>query len=188
MDREERKNSMAEAITVIMGSPREGNSDKLAQAFISGAEESGKKIYSVVIRELNINGCRGCEYCYLHNGSCIQNDDMRDVYTYLDDSKIVVFATPIYYQSFPSQLKALIDRLYVTENRSFSVEKAILLSTYATPGAEMAVQTINYFKVLIKYLGWENGGIITVSGMDEVDDIVGNDALQEAKKLGKNIL
>lgn len=172
-------------ITVFMSSPRQdGNSDKLATAFISGAQSVGHDINKVIIRNLKINGCLGCEYCYDHQGECSQRDDMQDVYNLLVKTDIVVFATPIYYQGFPSQLKAVVDRLYVTENRTFPIMGAILLATYATPGEKMSEQTISYFKCLSSYHGWENKGIITVSGLDGKDDIIGNVVLSKAFELG----
>lgn len=136
---------------------------------------------------MRINGCIGCEYCYEHNGECIQKDDMQIVYSYLEKSDVIVFATPIYYQSFPSQLKALIDRLYVTENRKFSVCEAILLATYASIGDEMSKELCRYFRVLIDYMEWREAGIIVESGLDEVNDIEGKDVLIKAKELGRNI-
>lgn len=176
---------MNKTITVFMASPRKnGNSDKLASAFIKGSQNAGNKVNTVIIRELQINGCIGCEYCYEHNGECYQKDDMQSVYTMLESTDIVVFATPIYYQGFPAQLKAVIDRLYVTENRDFPITGAILLATYATPGKDMSKQTEEYFKCLINYHGWEDKGIITVSSLDEKDDIVGNEALIQAEHLG----
>lgn len=178
---------MEKSISVILGSPRNGNSDKLAEAFISGLLEKGRIINKIIVREMHINGCIGCEYCYSHNGECAQKDDMQKVYNDLCNTETIVFATPIYYQSFPSQVKALIDRLYVTENRDFPIKNSVLLATYATPGEEMSSVLINYYKTLIAYHGWENKGIITVSGLDERNDIEGNEALFEAKELGKKM-
>lgn len=176
-------------ITVFLSSPRkEGNSDKLASAFIEGAKSSNNEVNIFVIRDSHINGCLGCEYCYEHHGECAQKDDMQNVYKLLEETDIIVFATPIYYQGFPSQLKAVVDRLYVSENRIFPISGAILLATYATPGDKMAEQTISYFKCLIEYHEWENKGIITVSGLDERDDIIGNSALDKAYELGRNLL
>lgn len=179
---------MNKKITVFMSSPRkDGNSDKLARAFIEGAKKANNIVNIIAIRDFHINGCIGCEYCYDHNGECSQKDDMQFIYRTLETTDIVVFATPVYYQSFPSQLKAVVDRLYVTENRDFPVIGAILLATYATPGKEMSKHTEEYFKCLIDYHGWENKGIIMVSSLDEKDDIVGNEALLQAEHLGSII-
>lgn len=48
---EKESDDMAKAITVIMGSPRKGNSDKLAQAFIDGAIEKGNTVYKVIVKK-----------------------------------------------------------------------------------------------------------------------------------------
>ena len=179
---------MSKVTTVIFGSPRSnGNSDKLANALISGAIENGKTVRSVIIRDLIIKGCIGCEYCYSNYGICAQEDDMQQVYEILENTNTIVFATPIYYQGFPSQLKAIIDRLYVMENRYFPIQNAVLLATYASPGEEMSLSTIEYYKILVKYHHWNNKGIIAVAGLDEKDDILGNDALLTAKQLGEKL-
>lgn len=176
-------------ITVFLSSPREnGNSDKLASAFIEGAKFSNNVVNVFPIRDSHINGCLGCEYCYEHNGECAQKDDMQNVYKLLEETDVIVFATPIYYQGFPSQLKAVVDRLYVSENRVFPITGAVLLATYATPGDKMSEQTLSYFKCLIGYHKWENKGIIAVSGLDERDDIIGNSALDKAYELGCSLL
>ncbi len=178
---------MNKTITVFISSPRQnGNSDKLAYAFIKGIKKQNK-VNVVIIRDLKINGCVGCEYCYEHNGECIQNDDMQKVYELLKTTDTIVFATPIYYQSFPSQLKAIIDRLYVTENINFPISEAILLATYATADESMSSQTKSYFECLIKYHNWNNKGIIMVPALDLKDDILGHNALYDAECLGENI-
>ena len=179
---------MKNNITVFMGSPRRnGNSDKLAEAFIAGTKSTDSIVNVIFVREKDINGCIGCEYCYEHNGECAQQDDMQQIYKILESTDIIVFATPIYFQSFPSQLKAVIDRLYVMENRIFPIRGAVLLATYATSGEEMSKQTVDYFKCLINYHKWENKGIIAVSSLDEKDDIIGNIALMRAEELGKTL-
>lgn len=179
---------MNKNIVVFMASPREnGNSDKLAESFVKGATKSGNTVKIVKIRDYNIKGCIGCEYCYEHNGECAQNDDMQQIYKLLEKADIIVFSTPIYYQSFPSQLKAVIDRLYVTENKEFPIQGAVLLATYATSGEDMSKQTIEYYKCLIQYHNWKNEGVITVSSLDGVNDILNNRSLLQAEQLGSKI-
>lgn len=175
-------------ILIFASSPRcNGNSDKLAEAFSNGAKIAGHNVTTIYIRDMKINGCNGCEYCYEHEGDCCQMDDMQLIYKYLEETKLIVFATPIYYQAFPSQLKAVLDRLYVTENRTFPVVGAILLATYATKGIEMSKLTIGYYKALISYHGWKDYGIIVKDGLDEPNDIDKEDVLIKAFQLGSSI-
>ena len=175
-------------ILILLSSPRKnGNSDKLAKAFAEGAESAGNKNTTLTIRDMNINGCKGCEYCYNHNGECRQDDDMQTVYKYLEETDIIVFATPIYYQAFPSQLKAVVDRLYVTENKDYPVKCAVLLATYSTPGTQMSDLTITYYKALIAYHKWKDLGILVKDSLDEPNDIDNEAVLGEAFLLGKSI-
>lgn len=175
-------------ILIIAASPREnGNSDKLAIYFSKGAKESGNKATIIYLRHLNIHGCLGCEYCYEDKGRCCQKDDMQNIYRLLEQTDIIVFATPIYYQAFPSQLKAFIDRLYVTENRAFPINGSVLLATYATPGKAMSKFTVNYFKILSEYHHWNVLGIITKDSLDEKDDIVNDPVLLQAYNMGLDI-
>ena len=172
-------------LLVFASSPRcNGNSDKLARAFCSGATISGNKVTTLFIRDMIIHSCMGCEYCYEHKGNCCQTDDMQIIYKQLEKTDIIVFATPIYYQAFPSQLKAVVDRLYVTENRSFPVKGAILLATYASSGKQMSELTITYFKKLIEYHKWKNYGIIVKDGLDSLNDIDNDSVLNKAYELG----
>lgn len=175
-------------VTVLIASPRaNGNSEKLANYFIKGCEMQGFKVNPIVIREKNIFGCNGCEYCYDHYGECCIKDDMQIIYKLLGTTNVLVFATPIYYQSFPSQLKAVIDRLYVTENKTLPITGAILLATYATKGEEMSTLTREYYRTLISYHGWHNFGEIMVDNMDEKNDILNHTALNLAYELGKTL-
>lgn len=175
-------------ITIIFGSPRKnGNSDKLGASFIEGALSVGHNVNKFYIREMNISGCNGCEYCYLHEGECCINDDMQKLYLFLEKTDCIVFATPIYYQNFPSQLKAVIDRFFVFENKHFPVKKSCLLATYASSGKKwFKLIDLNY-KALASYLGWEDLGTIYVEKMDEIDNIDNSSYLHDAFELGKRL-
>lgn len=175
-------------VLILASSPRKnGNSDKLAEAFAKGAKSVGHEVNTLYIREMQINGCIGCEYCYEHEGECAQKDDMQKVYKMLENTDILVFATPIYYQAFPAQLKAVVDRLYVTENRTFPIKGTVLLATYASKGKEMSEMTIKYYKTLIDYHEWSDYGILAVDKLDEIDDIQDNEALLIACEMAKNL-
>ena len=179
---------MNKNIIVIYGSPRQnGNSDKLGQAFVKGAKSAQNSVAEFYIRDMNINGCIGCEYCYSNFGKCSQKDDMVLIHEQLFKADIIVFVLPIYYQGFPAQLKAVVDRMFISENKPFSIQKAIMLATYATPGVQMSKMTKKYFETLIKYHEWENAGCIFVSGLDEKDDILGHALLTTAFELGRSL-
>lgn len=175
-------------ITVLLASPRaNGNSDKLAMSFIKGSEQAGNVVNVFPIRDHKINGCIGCEYCYDHAGECSQKDDMQKLYHIFENTDVLVISTPVYYQGFPSQLKAVVDRLYVTENRKFPISESVLLTTYATAGIEMSKMIIDYYCAWSNYLEFNNRGVIAIDNLDDKNDIDGNEKLRLAYEMGRDI-
>lgn len=72
---------MSKKVLVISGSARKnGNSDRLADAFIAGAKEAGHETEKIYVKDLNVNGCIGCMGCQRNGGKCVQKDDMQEVY------------------------------------------------------------------------------------------------------------
>lgn len=73
------------------------------------------------------------------NGQCIFNDDFGQLRPHLVTADMVVFATPMYYFGFSSQLKAVIDRFYALNGQVKGSEKrSALLMAYADTAAEEA--------------------------------------------------
>jgi multimeric flavodoxin WrbA len=89
---------MSENIVLLSGSPRKGgNTDRLAVAFIEGAESAGKKVTLFRVADMTIGGCLGCDHCFKEKGVCVQNDDMIMILNALRKADAIVFASPIYF-------------------------------------------------------------------------------------------
>lgn len=100
-------------IVVLSGSPRKGaNTDTMVEAFAETAREAGHTVEVVRVAGKKIAGCLGCQYCFAHEGACVQKDDMAGVVEALKGADMVVFASPIYWFDITAQEKAAIDRLY----------------------------------------------------------------------------
>ena len=84
-------------ILVLNGSPRpQGNTAKMVAAFREAAETAGHKVNIVNVYRKEIKGCLACEYCHgKGRGQCIQKDDMQEVYGYLQDTNMLILASPI---------------------------------------------------------------------------------------------
>ena len=99
-------------VLVINGSPRaKGNSDLLCDEFIRGAKESGNQVEKVSLREKEVHPCKACYACF-KTGSCVQKDDMDQIYVLYRSADCIVYASPLYWWSFSAQLKTGIDRLF----------------------------------------------------------------------------
>lgn len=191
---------MSNNILIMSGSPRkESNTDQLVDAFIKGAEGSGKTVTLFRVADMKIGGCLGCNYCFSHNGECVIKDDMWLISEALRSADTVVFASPIYFASVSSQLKAAIDRTYANKSAMPKEQvvimggtpdpwkKGALLLTCASPNTEIAESAIVMYKAFVNHGGREDGGIIVVGGVNDRGAIAGNPLLQQAENLGREI-
>ena len=101
---------MNKKVLVIAGSPRKGgNSDLLCEEVIRGAQASGNTAEKVYLQDLRIGPCRACYSCR-GNGVCVQKDDEAELLEKMISADVIVLATPVYFYSMDSQMKAMIDR------------------------------------------------------------------------------
>lgn len=168
-------------IVVLNGSPRKGgNTEIMVQAFADATKKTNQvKILNVAL--MNIRGCLGCQYCWTHQGECVQKDDMQNIFSELKDADMVVFASPIYWFDITAQLKTVIDRLYASGSVGFHFQKtALLLDAGADHVFDAAVAQ---YKAMTSYLKWEDMGIITVPNMAEKGSMHTAPALDEVIRL-----
>ena len=97
----------------INASPRKkANTQTLVEAILSGAEKKGAETHLVNLRDLEINGCLGCEGCKKHLGKCVQKDDLTPLLQEIITYDAIIMGTPVYWYHVTSQFKMLVDRLY----------------------------------------------------------------------------
>lgn len=58
----------------------------------------------------NIGYCRGCFACKRNGGTCVIDDDMKNILREILASDILLFSFPLYCYGMPAPLKALLDR------------------------------------------------------------------------------
>lgn len=100
-------------ILVLNGSPKKGKSDTLhiTKAFLDGMNEaSAQDVHIIHVIEKHIEYCTGCFTCKRSGGTCIHNDDMREILDEILESDLLVFSFPLYCYGMPAPLKALLDR------------------------------------------------------------------------------
>ncbi len=173
-------------ITILNGSPRKnGNTRIMAEAFAKGAEESGSRVTIIDAAYKQVKGCLGCEYCFSHQGDCIQKDDMGGILEILDQTDVLVFASPIYWFDITAQLKAVIDRMYARAVTGFHFSKTALLLNAGADGVFDAA--IAQYRATLDYLKWENLGIITIPNMERKGSVKESPQLKDVYHLGKTI-
>lgn len=182
---------MAKNILVLTGSPRKnGNSDKLADAFIAGAQQAGHTTVKFTTADKHIKGCIDFQTCFSRGSACSVPDDFAELAPLLEQADMIVFATPLYWFSFPVQLKAAIDKFYsfYIGKRPLKVKECALL--VCGGGTELRVfdGIVTSYKLIADFLSWRDSGVIMVPGLHGKDEILETDGLQRAETLGKNIV
>ncbi len=102
-------------ITAIMGSNRSGGQTTTVLDYLL-SHLTNYEITRIDINEVRVEPCIGCDYCLANQGKCILNDDMINIYPLLMNCDVLIMALPVYFSTFPSKLKALIDRCQLIYN------------------------------------------------------------------------
>jgi multimeric flavodoxin WrbA len=94
----------------IVGSPRKSSfSLRLHNEFLNQFKNGDFKIDIVNAYDANVGPCTACNYCE-KDSKCIFNDKMTGIYQLIRDADIISVSSPLYFSTFPSPLKAIIDR------------------------------------------------------------------------------
>lgn len=101
---------------------------------------------------------------------------------------MVVFATPMYYFGFSSQLKTVIDRFYALNGQIKGVSKlSAFLMAYANTDPKEAEPMTSHYHTLLHYLGWKDCGIVVAPGMWPMGAVNGTKYDRAAYELGRNL-
>ncbi|VBB04899.1 nadph-dependent fmn reductase [Lucifera butyrica] len=182
---------MSKNILVLTGSPRKGgNSDQLADAFIAGAQQAGHTVVKYVTADKKIKGCIACYTCFSKGTACSIPDDFNDLAPLVENADMIVFATPIFWFSFPMQLKAAFDKFFsfLIGQKTLKIKDCALLACAGDKSETCFEGLVTTYKQVAGHMGWKDSGTILVPGLMAKDDILKTDGLKRAEELGKNIL
>lgn len=179
---------MGKKILVVHCSPRKGgNSSVLADSFIDGARQAGNEVKRIDVGHADISGCKACEYCFTHDGECVQKDDMQEFYPLLREYDTLVWATPMYFYNFPAQLRVFQDRMFCQIGKAFTIKSTALLMCFEDKDMSRSEPTVNSYRVCADYCKLENLGEVLVNNVYEMGAIEGNPGLKAAFDLGASI-
>lgn len=181
---------MAKNILVLTGSPRNGgNTDQLADAFIAGAQWAGHTVTKYATADKNIKGCMDCKACFANGGVCVIPDDFPTLAPLMEQADMVVFATPLYWFSFPAQLKATIDRFYslFLGNRALSEKECALIAGCGDEDETAFAGMIKSYQLIAGFLKWRDQGMVLVPGLHDKDAVLSTEGLEKAEMLGKSL-
>lgn len=181
---------MAKNILVLTGSPRRGgNTDKLAEAFMTGARQAGHKVTIYATANKSIKGCIDCKRCFQKGQACSIRDDFGELAPLLEQADMLVLATPMYWFSFPVQLKAAIDKFYafLIGGKEWKIKECALLVSGGDADEAKFAGIVASYKLIAEYLHWQDRGVVIVPGLHDKEDVLKTDGLIRAEALGKSI-
>ncbi len=183
---------MSKKCLVLTASPRKGgNSDLLANAFIGGAQAAGHEAHKVETAFKNIGGCIACDTCWSTGYACTQEDDFRTLEPLMEGYDVLVLATPIYWYTFPMQIKGWIDRLYAYggagSDRPLAFKESYLLVCGEESDKSAYDNIIYTYNQMGNFLNFKDAGILVASGLGAAGKVQETDFLKQAEALGRNV-
>ena len=180
---------MAKNILVITGSPRRGgNSDRLADAFMRGAESKNHHVVKFEAAFHQIGGCRACRACWSRGNACAFQDGFTELEPLLEDADAIVFCTPLYWFGVTSQLKAVIDKMnaYTVSacKRPLKIKECVMMVCGADGDESSFTAVKEMYQSMAAYMKWTDKGMLVVPNVSDKGDIEKTDALQKAVTLG----
>lgn len=188
-------------VLVVMGGGRpKGNTAQLVDAFVKGAEEAGHLVEKVSLLKTEVKGCLGCNACR-YGKQCVQKDGFNELVPKIKGADLVVFASPLYFWTISSKLKAFIERFYCIAEEDadppygryerYPVKDSALLMTSADEFFWTFEQAVSYYQfAVVNYIGFHDRGMVLAGGCGDTNgkpqiDKTGH--LREAYEFGKNL-
>ncbi len=181
---------MGKKIVVITGSPRKkGNSFAMTDAFIQAAQAKGHTVTRFDAAAMNVGGCRACETCYKNGKACSFDDGFNTIAPAVLEADAVVFTTPVYWYSFPAQIKAVIDKLYslVVGGKDFAGKKCALIACCEEDDLSVLDGVRVPLERTAALMKWKMAGEVLVPGVLNVGDIEKTDGCARAAALADNL-
>lgn len=185
----------------VGGSPRKnGNSDVLLRQALKGASHEDVECSLIQLREMQFQGCIGCEKCRKDKICTGLNDGMSLLYGKIITSKGLVLVSPTHNYNITSWMKAFIDRLYCfyhfqdTRPRAWSSRlagqdrKAVLIAICEQEHAKDMGFTLDAMRIPLEALGYEVIGeqaIFRIFDRGKVKE--DSKSLEKAFTLGKDL-
>lgn len=188
-------------ILIIQGGGRpKGNTAQLVASFEKGATDAGHRVETISLLKNEVNGCLGCNACR-YGKPCIQKDSFNELVPKIKNADLIVFASPLYFWTISSKIKAFIERFYCIAEEDtnpplgryekYPVKDCALLMTAADNFFWTFEQAVSYYKfTLINYIGFHDKGMLLAGGCGDTNgkpQIEQTTHLKRAYEFGKEI-
>lgn len=171
--------AMKNILIVLCGGRPNGNTAQLANAFADGAKAAGHRVETVSLLKTEVKGCLGCNACR-YGKPCVQKDGFSGLVPKITEADLIVFASPLYFWTVSSYMKAFIERFYsLAEEDSdpprgryerYPVKDCALLMTAADQNFWTFEQARFYYQfALVEYIGFHSRGVLLAGGCGDTN-------------------
>ena len=178
-------------VLILTGSPRRGgNSDLMAAALSEGAREAGHEVTIFEAAHKHIKGCLACDRCFTTGKACVfDDDDYNALAELLAEADVIAFSVPLYWYTFPTQVKAALDRTYsfFFSNTPLKSRTSVLMACAGEDNYTCFEGLVKSYQLMCDYLGLKTCAPLLVPGIYDAGEIKKTDALGKAKELGKSL-
>jgi multimeric flavodoxin WrbA len=172
-------------ILALIGSPRKrSNTDILVDKILEGCKEKGFVSEKLYLYDFDISACTDCRLCKSENYECAIKDDMKQIYSGMEEADILIFGTPVYWYGPTGKMKLLIDRMRpFIASRKMQGKKAVLVVP-SEEGPKACRALMEMFRMSFDYLGMEFVGSILSMAYERAEVSGNREDLEKAYELG----
>lgn len=178
-------------VTILLGSLRSNsNTEIVVDQFIKEINKYYIETQKINIKDLYIENCNACWTCQdvFERPGCSKNDDMNKIYSSIQNSDCIIFASPIYSWYCTPPMKAVMDRLVYGMNKYYGktegpcLWEGKLLGLITTCGYGIKEGTGVYEEGLKRY---SNHSRLDYIGKLAIQDIEGKDHFRSVESYKK---
>lgn len=176
---------------ICVSSRKDGNSSIILNELLRPAREAGHETEILNLGALKILPCKGCYGCRSSH-TCVQKDDLEMIKAKIEMADAIALASPCYYLSAPSSLKAIMDRSAawaISQAANISKKKyGAAVSVAGGAPIEFSLQRI-FTSLFLGLFNCEITGQLTIGhSFKKGEVLLVPDKLKLVSELGKNLL
>ena len=166
-------------VVVIQGSPRpDGNCGIIAGWVAEAVKAWERSVQVLYLDDLILHPCIGCYRCF-NDGVCTFEDDMEAIYDALEHASLLVVCSPVYTNTVPAGLKAVMDRCQALHARRTIAgrrptkkdRRGLFFSVAGRVGDENFAAILPVAEAFFSLAGYPLAGTACFGGMDHVPGI-----------------
>lgn len=184
---------MAERVLIINGATRiNGNTDIIVGEIINGAKNAGLNPNLIELRNKHISNCIGCYSCR-EKFECSIRDNMTEIRALIDESELLILASPLYWCGVTGLMKTFLDRLffyYHPKNKGLiGGKKAVIVTPMNQKDVDFESQVlVEFYNRFLNCLGVRITKMFFFPGIMEKGAVLERpEYLEQAYAIGKSL-